>query len=455
MAKAKAGRLAAPPAIGDKSYAATALSAMMTSPRTCPQLPTELWSEVLQYLADPYDLWVSCRQVSSAFKIEAERAFRIQFLPCLKVEWRPVDRLVNEFFVVAELDEAISDPKSSSAFFNLHTKDRYFVLNSLNAEDRVASLRNLIDRDDIDAIYRKADKWTYGSQGHVMRACFEHLRTPNNYANDVEIPDLKLHLALTPAKTLSADQDHMELNWKRLLTVLFAEEIYVRQKIAAAEPWNAQATLQSAMARTKGSVRARNSTYANQSRSLAMSTRDEQPYLNVKADFIKDFVAARVAEHMRAYGEAYQHRLRKAYANIGLDPPWEADKAYAEFQQFRSHVRAHVHRLQAKEQDRRKGSYRILAETYWDRNFSHMVFEQGLGAPQHPMAIKKVNRPLGSADLVRGDSYEGNDEKYIISRKSGKSKSEVNKRGGVAVAERGHQPKRKSKKKAKRWEDCD
>lgn len=42
---------------------------------------------VLTQIEDPYDLWVTWRQVSKLLRIEAERAYRLRFLPSMKLVW--------------------------------------------------------------------------------------------------------------------------------------------------------------------------------------------------------------------------------------------------------------------------------------------------------------------------------------------------------------------------------
>jgi hypothetical protein len=151
-----------------------------------PQLPAEIWSEILQYVDDPYDLWVSCRRVSSTVKGQAERIFRHEFLPDVRIEWEyNKDEASCRNYeheeaikIWSRLDIPGSDPQSDMALFTI----RWEPLRS-DEEDRGGAsvttlerrmkllklLKLAVDRQDVNAPARGESTIVHNGFYHTMK----------------------------------------------------------------------------------------------------------------------------------------------------------------------------------------------------------------------------------------------------------------------------------------------
>ncbi|KAF2711601.1 hypothetical protein K504DRAFT_465343 [Pleomassaria siparia CBS 279.74] len=62
------------------------LTEMTPAPRTLPQLPTELWLQILEQTQDPQYLWTVLRSFSPNFNAYVERIFLHTYLPAMSVQ---------------------------------------------------------------------------------------------------------------------------------------------------------------------------------------------------------------------------------------------------------------------------------------------------------------------------------------------------------------------------------
>jgi hypothetical protein len=80
------------------------------------QLPIELWGHILAECDDPFDLWVTCRQLSHALRKEAEHVFRAIHLPLLRLQWTSRTREYRITKIQTGLDEKSTSTESSTAY---------------------------------------------------------------------------------------------------------------------------------------------------------------------------------------------------------------------------------------------------------------------------------------------------------------------------------------------------
>jgi hypothetical protein len=80
------------------------------------QLPTELWGHILEELDDPFELWVTCRQVSRTLRKEAEHVFRVCHLPQLSLEWERGLRNARRTKIQSRLNEELASANSAIAY---------------------------------------------------------------------------------------------------------------------------------------------------------------------------------------------------------------------------------------------------------------------------------------------------------------------------------------------------
>jgi len=202
---------------------------------TClPRLPDELFIQVLQSVDDPFVLWVTCRQVSQAWRKEGERAFQAIYLPLLRIDWshirysgEPDGRI--DFNFIATTDEHSIDPQSSILFLLLRSgKPQSGVLSS-HWEDVV----------DCETLERDAGwirSWNDchlwgrcdGYYKHAQAMWFDTADGRYTYVGSAETRTFKLQFPAQEQDGRACCQ--VTCDWKALMDALFTEERHVRHK---------------------------------------------------------------------------------------------------------------------------------------------------------------------------------------------------------------------------------
>ncbi|KAH5311254.1 hypothetical protein HBI50_156320 [Parastagonospora nodorum] len=210
----------------------------MAATKPCPPLPFELWGKVLSNIDDPFDLWTTCRQISNGIRIEAERTFRLRFLPDLRIKWSITrdNRYCETIYldIRAKPSHALGDATSSSATFTIQVKGPVSSTSSgyvgWSNKERNECVRQAFHYKDHNATTRTSGQ-PFAIIRHKMRLFFETTNVLATYQNDPEISGLGIHL--TPFRdqvSIKAweDQGHISFDWKKLMTSFFSEEIWVR-----------------------------------------------------------------------------------------------------------------------------------------------------------------------------------------------------------------------------------
>ncbi|KAH4416065.1 hypothetical protein HBH92_067890 [Parastagonospora nodorum] len=210
----------------------------MAATKPCPPLPFELWGKVLSNIDDPFDLWTTCRQISNGIRIEAERTFRLRFLPDLRIEW--IISRDNRYWknicleIRVKPSHALVDATSSSATFTIQVKGPVSSTSSgyvdWSNKERNECVRQAFHYKDHNATTRTSEQ-PFAIIRHKTTVFFE---TPNVFATyqiDPEISGLSIYL--TPVRdqvSIEAweDQGHISFDWKKLMTSFFSEEAVLR-----------------------------------------------------------------------------------------------------------------------------------------------------------------------------------------------------------------------------------
>ena len=196
---------------------------------TClPHLPDELFIQVLQSVDDPFVLWVTCRQVSQAWRKEAERAFRATFLPILHIEWTHIQFGRIEKNLIATTDAHSIDPQSSTLSLLLRPgQPRPEELSTL-WQDTASCGKLEHDAKWIQA-YGDVAMWTagYGFEELVQAIWFDAPDGRYTFVGGAETRAFDL-------KFPALEQDgrfscRVTCDWKALMNALFMEERYVRR----------------------------------------------------------------------------------------------------------------------------------------------------------------------------------------------------------------------------------
>ncbi|KAH4809454.1 hypothetical protein HBH61_112680 [Parastagonospora nodorum] len=210
----------------------------MAATKPCPPLPFELWGKVLSNIDDPFDLWTTCRQISNGIRIEAERTFRLRFLPDLRIKWSITrdNRYCETIYldIRAKPSHALGDATSSSATFTIQVKGPVSSTSSgyvgWSNKERNECVRQAFHYKDHNATTRTSGQ-PFAIIRHKMRLFFETTNVLATYQNDPEISGLRIHL--TPFRdqvSIKAweDQGHISFDWKKLMTSFFSEEAAFR-----------------------------------------------------------------------------------------------------------------------------------------------------------------------------------------------------------------------------------
>ncbi|KAH5076925.1 hypothetical protein HBH95_114940 [Parastagonospora nodorum] len=305
----------------------------MAATKPCPPLPFELWGKVLSNIDDPFDLWTTCRQISNGIRIEAERTFRLRFLPDLRIEW--IISRDNRYWknicleIRVKPSHALVDATSSSATFTIQVKGPVSSTSSgyvdWSNKERNECVRQAFHYKDHNATTRTSEQ-PFAIIRHKTTVFFE---TPNVFATyqiDPEISGLSIYL--TPVRdqvSIEAweDQGHISFDWKKLMTSFFSEEAVLR---------------------------------------------------NIERYYIAPVRLACAPDRKELYVEAHRKRLMKANPKQGLQRGLENES----LPKLAFHAYVHVKHLH----DIRVWSVEDFAEKYWRKEVGavwHTITEDGSG----------------------------------------------------------------------------
>ncbi|KAH6868780.1 hypothetical protein BKA58DRAFT_200992 [Alternaria rosae] len=202
---------------------------------TClPHLPDELFIQVLQSVDDPFVLWVTCRQVSQAWRKEGERALQAIYLPLLCIDWshirysgEPGGRI--DFNFIATADEHSIDPQSSTLSLLLRSGKPQSGELSSHWEDVVDC--ETLERD-AGWIRTWNDRELWGRHDgffkHAQAMWFDTADGRYTFVGSAETRTFKLQF---PAQEQDGRAScRVTCDWKALMDALFTEERYVRHK---------------------------------------------------------------------------------------------------------------------------------------------------------------------------------------------------------------------------------
>jgi hypothetical protein len=179
-----------------QSDATTSKTPSATTTRTLPHIPVELWGEIIGHVDDPFDLWISCRQVSRSFRHEAELAFRQHLLPESRMGWFCAENGVY-IDLWALLDTTCNKQSPSGPHFELFTFRPYTSVTKptspgfASTSNRDRALWKILDREDIHAlrpIVEFSGSARRGAPFHSMIVSFKNAGSFLYFVNDIELP---------------------------------------------------------------------------------------------------------------------------------------------------------------------------------------------------------------------------------------------------------------------------
>jgi hypothetical protein len=355
-----------------------------------PHLPLEIWSQVLQQVDDPLILWVTCRRVSRIFKRESEHAFRLAFLPYLRLSWcLGTPDWAPRFEVTAQLDTTVQLPSHKDnvqiAAFTVFTSgsvDPYGDHQPLSHAKRMEYVRLATDYKDTKFRQRDETRYVWGAMRwpyHALCVSFVNCNRPENcHVNDPETDPIWLCLdnestfTSSPAYQASGEVDPpmikagvVFLNWHALLNAFFTEIRMVR--IYHPAPTVDFKTL---LAKAKHYITSRCpylSPQANFSAPLHGIISNDEIFVTARSKFHKAVETAYNASSQSEgpmYWEAYTERVGLAQKRSGTG--WVPD-ARSEGRSLDEHV--------ARLREARGFLVQRYAEDLWDAEFGDIDFE--------------------------------------------------------------------------------
>lgn len=327
------------------------MSEMETHQGTAPQLPTEVWAAILVKVEDPYDLWVSCRQVSSKFKIDAEHAFRVKLLPKLRIETNYTSTEDPETTMVAKLDETHPDLTSSTDFSEISSYRQHIPDN-----ERLLSLTGALKPPGV-VLFNVDGQAPSLVPGDCHLMSFANEKTLTCYISNPNIPALQFHLigsGVTWGNDASwHEEGHISFDRKKLMTAFFAEESFVRRRLVDEhKPKVTPPTLSQLLEESTCSMSRRcpsmTQSWEQGNRILTMDISDQPRYCCVHSAFLNQVLAALAPKGFDACEDAYRRRLLAAYAKAGKPLPQSDPRSETDIEHpFDNHIRSHVARLQS------------------------------------------------------------------------------------------------------------
>jgi hypothetical protein len=362
--------------------AARSLAFTMASTKPCPPLPFELWGKVLSNIDDPFDLWTTCRQISNGIRIEAERTFRLIFLPDLRIKWSITrnSRYCEHIYldIRAKPSHALVDAISSSATFTIQVNGP--VSSSSGYIGWSNKERNECVR---QAFHYKDHNATTRTIRHEMRVFFETQNVFATYQNDPGISGLGIHLTpfqdQFPIKAWE-DRGHISFDWKKLMTSFFSEEIWVRGHstdvaVNKNRPPSLARILQDFEDRLRIECPSLKIISKKEKRcyvTLAMKRSEEAAFHQIERDYIAAVSLACAPDRTELYWEAHRKRLMKAHPKQDIQD--ELGNESVPNLSFYAYV--HVRDLY----NTRVRSVEDMAEKYWRKEVGavwHTITEDG------------------------------------------------------------------------------
>ncbi|EUC48937.1 hypothetical protein COCMIDRAFT_2202 [Bipolaris oryzae ATCC 44560] len=193
--------------------------------------PLEVWAEILQHIDDPFTLWVPCRQVARGIRYEAERVFYTTFIPLLHIEWTGAESVFEytepNIIATPYLQAADSTWKSSPLTLTLSSTDGYEEVN------RDMSYSEWRERAHRAINYADMDLWRADIEHENYHNQVIYFNTPDvryTFINSAEtrFDDANFHAVDGECKPYKA---RAALDWRQLMTRLFAEENIVRKRL--------------------------------------------------------------------------------------------------------------------------------------------------------------------------------------------------------------------------------
>tara|TARA_R110002003_G_scaffold117_17_gene10433 strand:+ start:2815 stop:3867 length:1053 start_codon:yes stop_codon:yes gene_type:complete len=299
-------------------------------------LPAELWGEILQYVEDPFDLWVNCRRVSSVLRKEAQHAFRVEVMPLLHIRWLLGTNGTDSL----ELD---ARPLSTSvphqddlgqAQLELSVMPLCYLFAILNNSAHQLNLKIMQALDYKDHDFRKRQmSGPYGgpTKYHVLDVS---LGPGFLYSTNSELPGLKLQIrveepsinsSISGSQLSPRDVGIISVDWKMLMDILFRDEEYIRRRTPGRDQTNEMRSF------VLDAIKASKECLARQYPELATAIQTSQcvDFTTEQNTFWMDKVAKvrekcndlswqLATEHKSLYKEAYESRLKRC--SLVADP---------------------------------------------------------------------------------------------------------------------------------------
>ena len=291
---------------------------------TClPCLPDELFIQVLQSVDDPFVLWVTCRQVSQAWKKEGERAFQAIYLPLLRIDWshirysgEPDGRI--DFNFIATTDEHSIDPQSSTLSLLLRSGEPHSGVLSSHWED-------VVDCETFEAnarwirSYNDCHLWgrCSGFDKHAQAMWFDTADERYTFVGSAETRAFDIKF---PAQ----EQDgraccRVTCDWKALMDALFLEERYVRHKRPGPSFFElGEQSIRANLIKAEQGIIIRATAPEPESSEKAIAAEKKLYEENVKAFLL--IHCHQNEQHKSLYVAALQERLHRVWIRGGIDP---------------------------------------------------------------------------------------------------------------------------------------
>jgi hypothetical protein len=188
----------------------------------CPQLPTELWAEIMSH-QDDFTLWVVCRNVCKTLRCEAERIVAKSRLPKLYFKWKAHLGFINYndhryiYICTAKAHRlARISHDGNRAYFDIGLKCCLYDQQRLYGEDGM----DLLVEPWTDELRERVGKSLVSTDLHRLEVRSERGVSLGVTANDIEILGLEIDL----------DTKQVSFPWKKFMSDFFADEAYVRKK---------------------------------------------------------------------------------------------------------------------------------------------------------------------------------------------------------------------------------
>jgi hypothetical protein len=286
---------------------------------TClPHLPDELFIQVLQNVNDPFVLWVTCRQVSQAWKTEAEGAFRATYLPLLRIEWTEVQFGRVGYNLIATPDKHPIDRQSSTlSLLVISSRPKSGKLSNFwghsNTREEMEDAAHWIKQ------FGDYDSWVYGHgfENNLQAIWFDTVDGRYTFVSSAETHAFDLRVPVWEQDERGHYRFRVTCDWKALIDALFMEERYVRYKRPGSSFYElGEQSIRASLANAEQAIKTR--TTASDADSLEVIVLEGLLYQeNVKTLLRKH--CHQNEEYKCLYAAAFRERLRLAFSRRGGD----------------------------------------------------------------------------------------------------------------------------------------